>query len=94
MRPGASPAEKFLKKARMRLIKFLLAMPVRLYQILLSPLLPRTCRFHPTCSAYALQAIHDYSAPKALFFIARRILRCHPFHLGGDDPLPQPDGRR
>ena len=78
----------------MRLTKFLLAVPVRLYQILLSPLLPRTCRFHPTCSAYALQAIHDYGAPKALNFIARRILRCHPFHPGGDDPLPQPDERR
>lgn len=88
MRPRAGPAEKFLKKTRMRPTKNLLAIPVRLYRVLLSPLLPRTCRFHPTCSAYALQAIQDYGAPKALYLIVGRILRCHPFHPGGYDPLP------
>ncbi|MFQ5912505.1 MAG: membrane protein insertion efficiency factor YidD [Nitrospinota bacterium] len=77
----------------MHATKVLLAAPVRLYRLLLSPVLPRSCRFHPSCSEYALQAIENYSAPKALLLIMRRLLRCHPFHPGGYDPLPHPDGR-
>jgi len=59
---------------------------VRLYQILLSPLLGRRCRFHPTCSAYFIEAVRKYGALSGGWRGLRRILRCHPFHPGGYDP--------
>lgn len=61
---------------------------IRGYQRFLSPLLPRSCRFFPTCSAYALQAVDRHGAPKGLMLGVLRILRCHPFHDGGYDPVP------
>ncbi|MFQ5694303.1 MAG: membrane protein insertion efficiency factor YidD [Nitrospinota bacterium] len=73
--------------------KILLATPIRLYRILLAPLFPPSCRFSPSCSEYALQAIERYRAPKALLLIVKRVLRCHPYHPGGYDPVPEPDGR-
>lgn len=77
----------------MRLTKALLAAPIRLYRLFLSPLLPPSCRFHPSCSEYALQAVERYGAPKAALLIIKRLLRCHPFHPGGYDPLPDPRER-
>jgi uncharacterized protein len=60
---------------------------IRLYQILLAPLLPPgTCRFHPTCSQYMIDAIDRYGVLRGLWRGFRRILRCHPFHPGGFDP--------
>jgi putative membrane protein insertion efficiency factor len=62
--------------------------PVRFYRKYISPLKPPTCRFYPTCSEYALQAIEIHGAVKGSYLAARRILRCHPFHPGGIDHVP------
>ncbi|TKB24934.1 membrane protein insertion efficiency factor YidD [Desulfopila sp. IMCC35006] len=60
---------------------------VRGYQYLISPLLPPTCRFIPTCSTYAIQAIEKYGVVRGSLMGIRRILRCHPFSRGGYDPV-------
>ena len=60
---------------------------IRLYRRYLSPLFPPTCRFVPTCSAYALEAFQTKSTLRALWMTAVRILKCHPFHPGGYDPV-------
>ena len=62
---------------------------VRLYQRLLSPLLGPRCRFHPTCSAYAVQALERHGAGRGSWLAARRIARCHPLNDGGFDPVPE-----
>lgn len=68
---------------------WLLKKLIRLYQVALSPLKGGpTCRFHPTCSSYALEAIEKYGALKGSYLAVLRILRCHPFHPGGYDPVP------
>lgn len=59
-----------------------------LYRRFLSPLLAPRCRFYPTCSAYALEAVTKYGVVKGLFLSFRRLLRCHPLHPGGYDPVP------
>ncbi len=65
----------------------LLRLIIRLYQLVVSPLLPpNTCRFHPTCSQYALDAIEKYGALHGSWRAAKRIGKCHPFHSGGYDP--------
>ena len=61
---------------------------IRFYQICISPLKPSCCRFTPTCSQYALEAIEKYGALKGGWLAFRRILRCNPFHKGGYDPVP------
>ncbi len=61
---------------------------IRLYQLTLSPLLGRACRYSPTCSAYTYEAISRYGVLKGSYLGARRLLRCHPFHAGGVDPVP------
>jgi len=61
---------------------------IRLYQRTLSPLLGAHCRFHPTCSAYAAEAISRHGLLKGLLMGGRRLLRCHPLHAGGFDPVP------
>ncbi len=66
----------------------LLALPIRLYKRFLSPLLPPACRFHPTCSVYALEALHKHGALRGLRLTVGRLLRCQPFHPGGFDPVP------
>lgn len=60
---------------------------IGLYQRLLSPLLPRSCRFEPTCSAYAAQTIERYGLLRGLPKVLLRILKCQPFHPGGYDPV-------
>ncbi|WP_155305577.1 membrane protein insertion efficiency factor YidD [Desulfosarcina widdelii] len=61
---------------------------IKLYQILLSPVLGPACRFEPTCSEYAYQAISAHGVIKGGWLSIKRILRCHPFHPGGYDPVP------
>ena len=61
---------------------------VTLYQRLISPILPPSCRFTPTCSEYAYQAIAKYGLVKGVWLGLNRLLRCHPFHPGGYDPIP------
>jgi putative membrane protein insertion efficiency factor len=61
---------------------------VRFYQKFISPGLPRSCRFAPSCSQYALEAIQRYGALKGVWLGALRLARCHPWHPGGFDPVP------
>ncbi len=70
------------------LSRFLLAV-IRVYQYVFSPLLGRSCRYHPTCSAYALESIRVYGGVRGGWMAAKRILRCHPYCAGGYDPVPQ-----
>lgn len=65
---------------------------IRGYQLLLSPFLGGRCRFAPSCSAYALEAIERYGAARGGALAVRRVARCHPFHAGGYDPVPEPAG--
>lgn len=60
---------------------------IRLYQKYISPLKGQTCRFYPTCSSYSIEAYQRYGFFKGTFLSIKRILRCHPFHPGGYDPL-------
>ncbi|OIA98985.1 membrane protein insertion efficiency factor YidD [Paenibacillus sp. LC231] len=62
--------------------------PIHFYRKFISPLKPATCRFYPTCSAYALEAIEVHGALKGSWLAAKRIARCHPFHPGGIDMVP------
>jgi putative membrane protein insertion efficiency factor len=68
---------------------FLVAM-IRGYQRYLSVLTPPVCRFEPTCSNYTLQAVQGYGALRGCWMGFLRIMRCHPFHPGGYDPVPPP----
>jgi len=61
---------------------------IRLYQLTLSPVLGTNCRYHPSCSAYAVQAIQTHGLPRGLFLAFKRIVRCHPWSEGGFDPVP------
>jgi len=61
---------------------------IRFYQIVISPIKPPTCRFYPTCSHYGLEAIQRFGAFKGGWLTLKRILKCHPFHPGGLDPVP------
>lgn len=69
------------------MIRHVLIAVVRGYQLLLRPLLPPACRFHPTCSEYAVQAIEHRGPTRGALLALGRILRCHPWHPGGYDPI-------
>ncbi|HEV8122908.1 MAG TPA: membrane protein insertion efficiency factor YidD [Gemmatimonadales bacterium] len=66
----------------------LLAALIRAYQLTISPLLPASCRFHPSCSQYALEAVRKYGAARGGWLGIRRLVRCHPWNPGGFDPVP------
>ncbi|MFC3345188.1 membrane protein insertion efficiency factor YidD [Paenibacillus abyssi] len=65
-----------------------LQLPIRFYRRFISPLKPPTCRFYPTCSAYALEALEKHGSVKGSMLAVKRICKCHPFHAGGFDPVP------
>jgi uncharacterized protein len=69
-------------------MKELLLLLVKGYQWLIRPLLPPTCRFHPSCSQYSIEAISKYGALKGFWLTIRRVARCNPWHPGGYDPVP------
>ena len=66
----------------------MLIAPIRLYQWVISPILPNRCRFAPTCSQYAIEALRQHGAVKGSWLALKRILKCHPLHPGGYDPVP------
>ncbi len=70
------------------MLRKLLILPIRFYQLSISPMLPPCCRFTPTCSAYAIEAIERHGPFKGLWLAIRRILRCHPWGGSGYDPVP------
>ena len=66
---------------------------IRFYRRGISPLLPPLCRFEPTCSCYAAEAIRSHGALRGLYLTLHRLFRCHPFSRGGYDPVPEPPGK-
>ena len=70
--------------------KSLVLLMLRGYKRLLSPMLGTNCRFHPSCSVYAMQAVDRFGVLRGGWLAARRIARCHPLHPGGIDPVPEP----
>ena len=69
-------------------MKRLLILGVRAYQVGIGPMLPASCRYYPSCSAYAIEALERHGAMRGAWLAVRRILRCHPFRPGGYDPVP------
>ncbi|MEU6023457.1 membrane protein insertion efficiency factor YidD [Micromonospora sp. NPDC047134] len=72
----------------------MLALPIIAYRRWISPALPARCRFYPSCSAYALEAVTRHGAFRGAGLTVRRLSRCHPFNPGGYDPVPEPGDRR
>lgn len=71
-----------------KLLVWLLVLPIKFYQKFISPLTPPSCRFTPTCSQYALEALRKHGPIKGIWLAIRRILRCHPWGGSGYDPVP------
>jgi len=72
----------------LKILKKIFHLVIRFYQIFISPLKPPTCRFYPTCSHYGIEAIEVHGALKGGWLTVKRILKCHPLHPGGLDPVP------
>ncbi|NGP87474.1 membrane protein insertion efficiency factor YidD [Fodinibius halophilus] len=70
-------------------MKYLFIGLVRLYQLVISPWMPSSCRYHPTCSQYSIEAFRRHGAIKGFWLTAKRIARCHPWTEGGHDPVPE-----
>lgn len=72
----------------MGLLSEILVFPIKIYKWFISPLLPSTCRYQPTCSTYAIEALRKHGPFKGFYLAVRRILRCHPWGGHGHDPVP------
>ncbi|MCU0288848.1 MAG: membrane protein insertion efficiency factor YidD [Acidobacteria bacterium] len=72
-----------------KLVKMVFIALIRLYQLVVSPVIGSNCRFYPSCSQYAYKAIDIHGPAKGIFLTAKRLLKCHPFHPGGYDPVPE-----
>lgn len=70
-------------------MKYVVISFIKLYQKIISPLTPPSCRFYPTCSHYGVEAVEKHGALKGTYLAVKRILRCHPFNEGGYDPVPE-----
>lgn len=70
------------------MLRTILISIISVYKALISPVLPPSCRFYPSCSDYARESIELYGAQKGAYLAARRLLKCHPYHEGGYDPVP------
>lgn len=77
-----------------RIARRLAVVPIRFYRVAVSPLLPSVCRFYPSCSVYAIEAIERHGVRRGVALAVRRIAKCHPFHPGGYDPVPTSDEER
>lgn len=90
MNPATDPRNHRLRPlgSLARVPALLLALPVWIYRKVVSPCKPPTCRFHPTCSAYALEALRLHGALRGSWLATKRICRCHPFTAPGFDPVP------
>lgn len=71
-----------------KILTYILLLPIRFYRGYISPMLPPACRFTPTCSQYAMEALQKHGPLKGLYLAIRRILRCHPWGGHGYDPVP------
>jgi putative membrane protein insertion efficiency factor len=71
----------------MRVVREIAIAPIRVYQRVISPLLPRRCKYHPTCSAYAVDAVREFGILRGLVLAGWRLLRCNPWSHGGYDPV-------
>jgi hypothetical protein len=67
---------------------------IRVYQTILSPFLGNHCRFYPSCSSYAIEALEKHGFIRGCWLSLRRISRCHPWHEGGVDPVPEPSNKK
>ena len=91
MNPHPSPraAEPARESLRAGLFVRVLSVPIRIYRCLISPMLPPRCRFYPSCSAYALEALSRHGALRGGWLATRRLCRCHPWNPGGVDLVPE-----
>jgi putative membrane protein insertion efficiency factor len=67
---------------------------IKLYQTILSPFVGQHCRFYPSCSSYALEALEKHGTLRGLWLSIKRVSRCHPWHEGGVDPVPEPQKKQ
>jgi putative membrane protein insertion efficiency factor len=88
MRGGGSVHEKSAEKGKIIEMKYVLIYLIKGYQLFISPWFLPACRYYPTCSAYFVEALMKYGFFRGSFLGIKRILRCHPFHPGGYDPVP------
>jgi uncharacterized protein len=75
-------------------MRFLLIAIIKFYKTFISPVLGDNCRFYPSCSTYSMEAFELHGVLKGLYLTARRLLKCHPFHEGGIDPVPEKFGNK
>ena len=89
---SGSQYSKTLRAKSLNILKTILLKAIKVYQKAVSPSLPNTCRFYPSCSEYSIQAIEEYGAVKGSYLAVKRVLKCHPLNSGGFDPLPKEEG--